>query len=130
MVTGETRCRNPEPIVEFSAYDMFSRLDAHLVQLVGGGFQFVDLAGAEAVIGGFVPVGLGVDGVVGHAVGFDLLLPVEAGRCDGAFHGQLPPEWKPPRLPKPPRETLMVRMERLPWPPLKTVPERKTGPKK
>src|SRR5512133_2691869 len=108
---------------------MLGSIETHFMQVGRGGFHFINLGRSEGIIGSFIPVWVAVDGVVVQAIGRNFLLPIETGWCCDPLHGQLPPEeWNPPRLPNPPRDMLMVRMERLPWRPLKTVPERKLGP--
>ena len=75
------------------------------MQLLGGGFELVDLVGREGVAGLLVPVGLAVEDVEVEPDLLELLLPARP-RGDGlAPHDQL--ELEEPlleaELPKPPR---------------------------
>ncbi len=67
--------------------DVLGGGEAHLLQLVAGGFEGVDLGGGELVGGGFVPVGSAVfESVEGEADGLDFLLPVVARGEGDALH--------------------------------------------
>src|SRR5512136_2170974 len=58
---------------------MLDSFEGEALEFFGCLFQNVDLTRAEPVAGGFVPVYLAVDGVVGHPLGLDLFPPVVAG---------------------------------------------------
>ena len=76
--------------------DVLGGGETHLLELVAGGFEGVDLGGGELVGGGLVPVGavhLGdVGGVEDEALGFDGALPVGAwGEGDALHYSPAPP---------------------------------------
>ena len=93
------------------------RLDAHPVESVGGGLQFVDLGHRQLVVRLLVPPGaldavVAAGGAVDEALFLDGLLPAIARRVGDAAHQEpaLPPRW-----PKPPVRTVCT------WPPV-TLP--------
>src|SRR6185369_12608008 len=67
-----------QPMEKPVADDPLGGLDAEPLQLRGCQVQSVDFGGSETVTGRLVPVGLTVDGMVGHAVLLDQLFPPRA----------------------------------------------------
>src|SRR6185369_1549797 len=67
-----------QPMGKPGADVLFGGLHAEALQLRGFLVQSVDFGGSETVTGRLVPVGLTVDGMVGHAVLLDQLFPPRA----------------------------------------------------
>ena len=97
--------RDAHALPELARHDVLDRLEAHAVQLLGRGFELVDLVGREGVAGLLGPVRLAVHDVVVEAELLELVLPARAWRHGFAAHRQLDPDEPPvlPVEPKPPR---------------------------
>ncbi len=90
---GDGLGRDGELGVALAVDDGLGGGEAHLLELVGGGFERVDLGGGELVGGGLIPVGLGSHGgggVEGEAGLLDGLLPVGAGGEGDSDHFAAP----------------------------------------
>ena len=81
-----------------------ARLQAEIVQRLGGRLQHVDLVGREGVAGVVDPV-RAVHGMEGEAHLLAARGPVGTRGDAFAAHGQLPDECRPAVAPKPPRVT-------------------------